>query len=82
MAIAEEASAAHTVLAARRHCLEMATCLVEPPIDYLESVLGILVAGVKDNASYIITHGNTCLLFGQLDLLHWTRIGTLCFLSS
>ena len=39
MAIAEEADMAHTVLAARRHCFEMATGLVEPPIDYLKSVL-------------------------------------------
>ncbi len=37
MAKAEEADMAHAVLAARRHCLEMATRLVEPPIDYLES---------------------------------------------
>ena len=42
MAIAEEADMAHTVLAACRHCLEMATRLVEPPVDYLESELSTL----------------------------------------
>ena len=41
MAIAEEAGMPHTVLAARRHCLEMAAGLVEPPIDYLGLVLSI-----------------------------------------
>jgi len=35
MTIAEEADMAHTVMAARRHCLEMAASLVEPPIDYI-----------------------------------------------
>jgi hypothetical protein len=42
MAVAEKAGMAHTVLAARRHRLEMTTWFVEPPIDYLESVLSIL----------------------------------------
>lgn len=35
MAIAEKADMAHTIMATRRHCLEMATGLVEPSIDYI-----------------------------------------------
>jgi hypothetical protein len=59
MAIAEEAEVAHAVMSACRHCFEMATRLVEPPVDYLESLLSTS-RGVKDNVSYIVAHGNPC----------------------
>jgi hypothetical protein len=59
MAIAEEAAMEHTVMAACGHGLEMATRLVEPPVDYLESGAQH-VTWVKDNVSYIVAHGNPC----------------------
>jgi hypothetical protein len=64
MAIAEEAETAHTILSACGHCFEMATRLVEPPVDYLESVLSTS-QGSRTNC---VLHCSTwqSLVFSQL----------------
>ena len=48
MAITEQTGMVQTVLAARGYRLEMATRLMESPIDYLGSALGT-IQGAKDD---------------------------------
>lgn len=58
MATTEEAYITQTVLAPRRHRLEMFTWFVESPMDNLESN-DQHIAGVKGDVSYILTHDKT-----------------------
>ena len=65
MATTKEADTTQTVVAPRRHRLEMETCLVESSIDDLESSAQH-IAGVEGDVSYIITHGKTCYSVSQI----------------
>jgi len=56
MATTEEADTTQTVLAPRRHRLEVVTWFVESSIDNLESSAQH-IAGVEGDVSYILTHG-------------------------